>query len=165
MNKGIIKRFGIGVGLLMFLLLPFKNIFASYCYTYNDNLSYLLLIVMIALASIIFSLILAEGKDLLSKVLIFCVFLSVSFFLVYNYGFVLIYFYVIFLIITLLKFKNKKNSFIKIYTFVFIALFLLFTTTFYEYETKNFYAKVKCKIFEGELKYGDCNLYCEISEK
>lgn len=166
MNKKISKKFSVGFGLLMFLLLlPLENIFASYCYTYNSNLSHLLLIIMITLASIIFSLILTEGRELLSKVLVFCVFLLISFFLVYSYGFALIFFYVIFFIITLLKFKNKKNLFIKIYMLVFLFLFFLFAITFYEHEVMNFYAKVECKIFGGELKSGDCNLYCEIPKK
>ena len=46
-----------------------------------------------------------------------------------------------------------------------MVLSFLCVITFYEYEIKDFCARVECKIFGGELKSGDCNLYCVMPEK
>ena len=119
MNKKLLSGFGVRIGLVIFLLLlPLENVYASFC-NRNFTLSTLILIVITTLILVVFMFVLMKGKELLSRVVVFCILLVMSFFWIINY----------------------------------------------EYKIMDFYTRVECKIFGGELKSGYCNLYCEMPKK
>ncbi len=93
MNKKIIKKFSVGIGLLMFLLLlPLENVYASASVgmlDYNAEiiiLMFLLTIPMVIMATYFFT----QGKELLLRVMTLCIFLLLLFslfFIFFNFIF------------------------------------------------------------------------------
>ena len=83
MNKKNGKKFSAGIGLLMFLLLPLGSVYADGQDHSLDKLAMILTILAVVVASIIFASVFARGKDLLTKVIIFCASLLLLFCLLF----------------------------------------------------------------------------------
>ena len=126
-NKKSLSGFGARMGLVIFLLLlPLENVYADGRDHSFEDLAAVSLILMIAVASVIFASVFARGKELLAKVLVFCLLLVLILFLsllsgiysVFALAAIIMYVHIRF---PLLSLQEKK----RIRKFIFIFIFLL----------------------------------------
>jgi len=123
MNKEISKKFSVGIGLAMFLLLlPLENVCADGRDHSFEKLATISAILMVTVASIIFTSVFARNKELLIKVMVFCVLLVLILFLgvysIFALAAIIMYVHIRFPSLSL---QEKK----RIRKFIFIFIFLL----------------------------------------
>ena len=130
MNKKISRKFSIGIGLLTLSLLPLKNVYANRHDRSYENLASVSIILMVTVALVIFVLIFARGKDLLTKVMVFCILLALVYllllfcgadYLVFVLAAIIMYAHIRF---PLLLLQEKKH--VKKFVFIFIFLLIIF---------------------------------------
>ena len=160
--------------IFLLVLLPLENVYADGCDHGYEKLATISVILMIVAASIIFTFIFAEGKELLVKVIAFCVLFVLiccflfyfSLFFVAIFGFEFYYLSsIIFAIIILyifLRSSKKEKDIIRKYVFLFFALFFVFIFSNGN-NIINFYISITCEYSGGELKKGFCGApYCKM---
>ena len=133
MNKKLLSDFSVGIGLLVFLLLPLENVYASASvgmFDYNADiilLIFLLTIPMVIIATYFFT----QGKEPLLRVTTLSIFLSlffISFFIFFRLIFLVIFILGIKTVIVflhLLKKKKRVSIINSIFFLVFLSLFFI----------------------------------------
>ena len=129
-NKKLLSDYSIRIGLLIFLLLlPLENVYADGRDHSFENLAAVSVILMIAMVSIIFALIFARGKELLTKVITFCVLLVSIFFLALSFGVTSSIFALAAIIMYIhIRFPSlslQEKKYIRKFIFIFIFLLII----------------------------------------
>ena len=83
MSYNCLKSIGL---IFLLILLPLKSVCADGRDHSYENLAAVLMILVVAVVSIIFAFIFARGKDLLTKVITFCVILALIWFSALSFG-------------------------------------------------------------------------------
>ena len=163
----------------MLILLPLKSVYADGCDHGYGKLTIIMATIMIVVMSIIYVYIYAKNKELLIKVIAFCLIFSLFVSLImlhyiflyifpvslFAFGINPIYSLIVLGLLTIIiyiKLPKKEKIVLKKVMSLFVILFLMTILFSNGNRISNFYTSVICEYSGGELgRYCD-TLYCEM---